>query len=170
VAELERLISESQAATAHLIKAMDESRRALKEAVCEVEEKELRIIQRGSRVAIRENPALVPVARRQPPLDQSIREPRIENGGVHQAIAGPAGSESKAPDQTIQPAQNQGNVQGAATLVDTHGGPDRTGDYQAVVEMARKGMSETEIFERSELTEAEISLVLELGRKRKEFN
>ncbi len=165
VADLERLISESQAATAHLIKAMDESRKALKEAVCEVEEKELRISQRGSRVAKRETPALLPaVSQKQPASGQIIQESRIEAGGADKKNATPAGSEAKSPPEI------QGNGQGATKPVGDQSVSSQAGDYQAVIEMARKGMSETEIIEQSELTEAEISLILELGRKRKEFN
>lgn len=168
VADLERLISESQAATAHLIKAMDESRRALKEAVCEVEEKEFRIIQRESRIAKRETQTMLAAAAgRQPASDRNTQEPRIEAGKRDKNGKGLAGSEITDPEK------RQGNSQGATKLIGAQGPGqcgDRDGDYKAVIEMARKGMTENEIMENSELTEAEISLVLELGRKREEFN
>lgn len=152
IADLERLISESQAATANLIKAMDESRRALKEAVCEVEEKEFRIIQRESRVSKREAPALIQAVSHR---DQKTQDVRIEDSGRDMKVIRLAGSEIESPEKS------RGN---------DHGRPGQAEDYQAVIEMARKGLSEKEIMDQSELTEAEISLVLELGRKRKEFD
>lgn len=165
IAELERLITESQAATAHLIKAMDESRRALKEAVCEVEEKEFRFIQRGSRVAKRETPVAVAEASpRQPAPGQKIHELRIEDGASDVKVISMTGNGIRLPDKM------QGNGQGAARLTGGWAEAGQAGDYQAVIEMARKGLSEKEIMDQSELTEAEISLVLELGRKRKEFD
>ena len=77
-----------------------------------------------------------------------------------------------AGSEAIGPEKRQGNGQGAtkqSALRASEPVPGM-GDYQAVIEMARKGMSENEIMEKSELTEAEISLFLELGRKRNEFN
>lgn len=170
MAELERLISESQAATANLIKAMDESRRALKEAVCEVEEKEFRIIQRESRMAKRESP-VVEISQRQPAPEMTIQEFRVENGGFSQIdrkIISMPGSEARITEK-VQ-ADEHGTVKPVGGSTGAQAVSGQTGDYQAVIEMARKGLSENEIMDQSELTEAEISLVLELGRKRKEFD
>lgn|GEM_PF-6517359 len=160
VAELERLISESQAATAHLIKAMDESRRALREAVCEVEEKESRRVERDAGVKKAEASALLPAVAQRRPAADAVRAQTGVSGKGRQDVP------AKAPEK------GQGNGQAKEPGAAKSGSADSgaSGDYQAVIEMARKGMSEKEIIEQSELTEAEISLVLELGRKRNEFN
>jgi len=99
--------------------------------------------QRPAAGAVRAEP--VPAEKAQPAVPEKGREPGLEKGG-----------------------NGQDKGQGAPASA----GQDAThsGDYQAIIEMARKGMSESEIIEKSELTEAEISLVLELGRKRNEFN
>lgn len=152
VAELERLISESQAAAAGLIKAMGESRRALKEAVCEVDEMQSRSFQ-TSGAAKRGSHLLVPAALQ-------------AGGGVLQDIpvqdgASLDGGENHGGQE--KPSGNGGRESGGG-----QGGRSR--DYQAVLEMACKGMSEKDILAESELTEAEVSLLLELGRKKSEFN
>lgn len=160
VAELERLISASQAAANNLIKAMDESRRALKETVCEVEEKNFRRVSRDAAERKNGKPArLSAMAQHQPAAASTLPELRPEAKVPDEA--GPArasnGEKGRGSGQDGTKANSGGD-----------GGPGPA--YKAVIEMARQGMSEKEIFEQSELTEAEISLVLELGRKRNEFN
>jgi len=152
VAELERLISESQAATAHLIKAMDESRRALKEAVCEAGEKEFRNIQKGAGAAKRDGQDLYPAtSQRENAAAAVLLDLPIEKSGP--------GNEKQSRIRGQETPHGSGQ-----------GWPGSRADYQAVIEMARKGMPEKEIIEQTELTEAEISLLVELGRKKIEFN
>jgi hypothetical protein len=163
IAEMERLISESQAATAHLIRAMDESRRALREAVCEVEEKDFRRVERKAAAGKAEAARLPAAARRQPapgPDSPAVPEPGSAGGGRGKALV-PSPENGRGNGHALKQGGSKSN--GEADTASS-------ADYQNVIEMARNGMSEKEIIEQSDLTEAEISLVLELNRKRNEIN
>ncbi len=113
ITEFKRLLGESQAATENLLKAMDESRRILKEVAYAVDGKERRL--RGL---------------------MDVTDARLQ------------AAKSPPPVEEADPAKDR--------------------RYDSVLEMAKKGYSEKEIAERLGLTEGEISLVIDLDRKKNE--
>jgi DNA-binding NarL/FixJ family response regulator len=112
IAEFKSVIAQSQAASVELLKAMDESRRILKEISYAIDEKERRL---------------------RTLLEAS--EARLTAWKGHEE------TESVKPTDRL---------------------------YTSVIEMARAGATARDIAERLGLTEGEVSLVIELDRKKNE--